>query len=849
MTSPDPAQAYAALRDTYRTFAQAEEDDDADAAPLFEPVTTRRLLELFDWLVDPDKEAGGPPVGRVAALLSWTHWARWRHSDDPRRGAELDRALVAGHLLPGGEGAPPALQPLIRLGHRAMLTRPPDPALLQDYAGMLVLTGQRYGCAGALAEGVRRMAAVVEQLPEDDPVWAVAAANLCAAVLAEQQTTGASDHVGRAVDRGRVALSRLEAPDGELARWLVQFGRLLLSRSARSGVADVDEAIEVLTRASGLGQVPADVRGDVLTLLGTAWYRRHLSGGRPGDLDRAIDVLSGVLPAPPCAPGPRDASGPSDAPGPPDASTDASRSPVTPGSPDAPGSPGPGVWGPECHGTAAVLASAWSRRGALAGSTADLRHAVDVLRVLARERGDVDDHVGLATALERLYQSTGRAELLDEAVRNCERAGERAEADGSPSPAALAGLAWVLKLRYENLGDDADRDRAVAAARRSVALTPDGHDGLGRRLAVFAAALATRAMATGSTPDLEEGLAVIDRALALPGEPDADRAIQLVNKSALLAVRYGIGGDLRDIAAQIDLCRAAVDLVPDGNPKKGVYRANAMGAHLELHLRTGDRRALEEALALGELALTEIPGGDPRRVFAASNQAVALTRMAETEYDEDKLHRAVRLLTEALELRPEGQAPDARLLVNRGSALALRGRPEDLERALRDWRTAALFETASPAVRMTAAIGWAEHSAEAGRWDVAADAYTRAVELLTSVAGLQLDPEDRAHRLTDWGHVTSEAVAAALQTGDPDKALELFEAGRCVQWKHQVRNAGELSLLADAHPALAAEVERVTGALGVLWYGRDTGHLADPPPPRPAGADRRDAGGAPSGKS
>ncbi|MEU4038517.1 hypothetical protein [Streptomyces collinus] len=56
-------------------------------------------------------------------------------------------------------------------------------------------------------------------------------------------------------------------------------------------------------------------------------------------------------------------------------------------------------------------------------------------------------------------------------------------------------------------------------------------------------------------------------------------------------------------------------------------------------------------------------------------------------------------------------------------------------------------------------------------------------------------------------------MAAALENDDPDRALELLEAGRCVQWNHQLRNAGELARLADSQPDLAAEIERISLSL------------------------------------
>ncbi|MFE2147415.1 hypothetical protein ACFXA3_37775 [Streptomyces sp. NPDC059456] len=163
-----------------------------------------------------------------------------------------------------------------------MLTNPPDLILLQDYAGQLVSLAQRHGCESALGEELRRLTELLGQISEDDPKWAVVAANLCAAVLVECELTGTSQHVDRALDVTRKALGGLELPNGDLARVLNQFGRLLVTRHfEHPRLADLDEAIEIQARASELERVPGAIVRRALTDLGHAWYLRHLQSGDP----------------------------------------------------------------------------------------------------------------------------------------------------------------------------------------------------------------------------------------------------------------------------------------------------------------------------------------------------------------------------------------------------------------------------------------------------------------------------------------------------------------------------------------------------------------------------------------
>ncbi|MFF9091307.1 hypothetical protein ACF1BE_34100, partial [Streptomyces sp. NPDC014991] len=746
----------------------------------------------MEWIGEAGEERGSPLFLRVARLMAWVHLNRW-HDDPSREGApgELDRALATSFLLPYGQGAPQPLDGLVDRLHQALVANPADPVLFQNAAGDLVAMADRYGCTGALRQGLRYMTRALELMSEDDPLWAVVALNFCAAVLVEWRLTGASEHLVPAADRGLRALDRLQTSDANFAAHLHQLGRLLMIRYAKSsGIEYVDRAIELYTRAIelytravelytravGIDAAPEELVRQILRELGLAWKERHRLSGQRGDLDRAMDALSRVVP---------------------------DRGPL----------------GLASHAAADTLASCWEEQARHTDEADDLRHALHLRSLLVANRRAPQDLIDLAGVQERLFQRSGRAELLDASIDDY----AQAEAVDPGNATALIGLAWALKLRFEYFGDGADRDDAISAARRSVDLTPPDHGSLGRRLAILASGLTTRAQTTGNTPDLVEGLEVIDRALALPGESDVDRALQLFNKSALVAVRYELNNDAEDTDLQIELCREAVELLPDGHPKKGMYRTNLISAHLQRYRRTGHEDDLEATLRAGEVPLAEIPADHPRRLRLLSNTALALLGSVEDSSDEARLRRTVELLTEALTFTAEGQPLDAMLRVNRGTGLRHSRRTEDVERALRDWCTAARNDAASPSIRLTAATAWARRSAELGRWDDAVAAYGLAVVLLTSVAGLQLEPADQEARQTNWAPVASEAVAAALEVGDPDRALELLAAGRCVQWNHQLRNAGEFALLADSRPDLAAEIERTSAALKGVAQGRDLG--------------------------
>ncbi|QFZ19577.1 hypothetical protein [Saccharothrix syringae] len=100
--------------------------------------------------------------------------------------------------------------------------------------------------------------------------------------------------------------------------------------------------------------------------------------------------------------------------------------------------------------------------------------------------------------------------------------------------------------------------------------------------------------------------------------------------------------------------------------------------------------------------------------------------------------------------------------------------------------------------------------AEVGDYRAAVEGYEHAVELLDTLAWRDLSRHDQELLLTRFGGVASEAAAAAISAGLPERAVELLEQGRSVLWNQVV---GVRRDRAEILPETISRLERLRTAL------------------------------------
>lgn len=406
---------------------------------------------------------------------------------------------------------------------------------------------------------------------------------------------------------------------------------------------------------------------------------------------------------------------------------------------------------------------------------------------------------------------------------------------------------------------------AVPALRRALAVTPLDHpDGVWCRLALAQALTVTFRHAAD--------LAALDEAIALlagvadalvPGEED--RKIALVNLSAALRARYGYRGEPTDLARATDAIRAALSR----EPQNAVLLANLCALLSSCYQRSTDPADLDAAVDAGARAVRYLPPSASFRPAALGNLGTALLHRYRLRADPQDLDTAIDLMRQAVDLLPAAavervtllatlvdawrdafkarghradidQAIDTgRLLVqlapqlphratdfptSLGICLRIRAdafdRAEDFDEALALWRTAAA--TPGPVrMRFLAAGLAASHLSERGRLADAVEDYATAVGLLPLLAWRGLDRTGREAVLKEYPGLVSEAAAAAIAAGDPERAVELLELGRSVLWGQLLDARTDLTALCEAHPEVGARLDQLRERLDGPGQGAD----------------------------
>ncbi|MGW3340362.1 CHAT domain-containing protein [Streptomyces sp. NPDC001009] len=391
---------------------------------------------------------------------------------------------------------------------------------------------------------------------------------------------------------------------------------------------------------------------------------------------------------------------------------------------------------------ASRLGLALLTRSALTGSADDLKGAVLRLREAATASSESEDlaaHANnLAMALRARAESSGSLDDLAEAITEATRSVRACRPENPRYAVALGNLSNALRIRGESTGDRTDLDNAVDAARTAVGQPGQAPSAQARHQSCLSSALTVKA--------------------------EIERDVNLVDE----AVRAG---------------REAVRLCPDDHPDFGLIQtnvSNTMRVRAEL---VGTPEAIGDAV---EAARDSVSATLPahQRPFALTNLANALLSraMSDPERAPQDTDAAVEALVRAAGLLPPGHPFATTVQHNLGNAYRVRfglsARSQDMEAGVAAYRLAAA--SPSPGQAVVAATGWGWLAGLARRWELSAEGYRRAGELVGLTAPRTIALIDRELRLAKVEGASWSATASLLNAGDVDTAVALFERMRGV---------------------------------------------------------------------
>ncbi|MFI5953111.1 CHAT domain-containing protein [Cryptosporangium sp. NPDC051539] len=596
--------------------------------------------------------------------------------------------------------------------------------------------------------------------------------------------------------------------------------RLFAQSTRTRDEAALSEAITLFRRASALTPASHSSHAGILSNLATALQRRFFWSGSESDIDEAVEL--GRLAA---------SRTPED---------DPSRSLVLSG----------------------LSGSLWARcvqrqsRADLDESLQAIRQAVAAIRPDDPDRGRYLSN--LSNILRSRFEWTADESDLDEAIEQGRRAVAMTPEWHPEHATMLTNLAVARQTRFLRTAVMTDLTAAVDLFARAAAATPPDHPHHPVTLGNLSAALLVRALQTGAESDLSAAVESSRQAVAATPRSSPDRARRLTNLGNTLRARFDRAGLRFDLDEAVDACRQAVAATPAGHAERATALANlgavvglradrlalpadvdeavdvlrraaaataaehTIGPALMVNLGTAlSRRArlrgtaadLDEAVAVVRAALAGAESTGNRTVLAAA--ASDLGHVLRSRFDRTgnlpDLDGSVAAYRTAIDVR--GDEPEnARSLSGLGLSLwdrfAHTGRSADRDAGIAAFRRAAMLATATPSIRAKAAGAWASLAVTAKDWRQAVAGCATAVDLLRQVAPRSLDRQDQEYRLDTLSRLGTLAAASCLQTGEVERALELWEQGRGVILGQLLDARTDLTDLAAKHPEKAAEFTR-----------------------------------------
>ncbi|KAF8119819.1 CHAT domain-containing protein [Boletus edulis] len=436
-------------------------------------------------------------------------------------------------------------------------------------------------------------------------------------------------------------------------------------------------------------------------------------------------------------------------------------------------------------------------------------------------------------------------------------------------PSTLIQLAAVYLARFEKQGDEFDAARVAASLHEAMELSSsDGHENraafimlqlyAGHRVGPTSGqssvdshsssrltdedprsssvALLKRFEQYGDLADLQQAIGHLQTLIrSVPVWDDGYRAglgnlgvalFRLNNLGISFRARFDRLGELRDVEDAISTHRDAVDaisthrdavvLTPHGHPDKLGGLSSLGNSFRARFLCLGVLSDLEDAISTLRHAVVLTPHGHPDKPKHLNTLGLSfLTRFLRLG-ELSNLEDSISTLRDAVLLTPHGHPDTPAVLNNLGASFKARfarlGEPRDLEDAISLFSHSASVPIGSISLRFRASRNWIS-CARRMHHPSLLRAYSIAINLFPQLAWIGLSLTHRYAELKRDADVVREAVAAALDSGFPELAVEWLEQGRSIVWGELLQLRGSYEQLSTAHPDHARRLRELSAAL------------------------------------
>ncbi|KAJ6529019.1 CHAT domain-containing protein [Mycena vulgaris] len=472
---------------------------------------------------------------------------------------------------------------------------------------------------------------------------------------------------------------------------------------------------------------------------------------------------------------------------------------------------------------------------------------------------------GLGMSYTVRFEHFGRIDDLEEALRYCRRATPLL---GFSAFLTLGNMLTIYRHRYYCLQDPNDLVEGGKCGVEAVRMSPQGDPGKFITLNSLAGIMNDRFVYSGKLEYLEEGISYCRQSISACPAGHPDGALPMLNLAGVLSTRFEILGEKRDMEESIVMAEFALSGCPPGHPSRERCLRVLVLSSKRFWTHTGVVLHLDRAIQYARDALPLHSVGHFDYPRSREYLAVVLhDRFLQTGQLSD-LQEAIQLHHEALVHCSEGSWDHGMLLSNLASALSanfdISNERTDLDAALEHYaladKTISMEDPMKPILHsgmalaylkivplteaiISTAFGLFESAASnpyagshtqfeaASKWCSAARAHNHsstvdAFSRLLTVLQLRLltkesvEAQQEFLREIPFRQLSSDAAAAALESGRLDTAVELLEQGRTMLWsrmrgyRHPIADLRGVNVsLAERFKAASAQLERTSLAL------------------------------------
>ncbi|TFK34895.1 CHAT domain-containing protein [Crucibulum laeve] len=392
------------------------------------------------------------------------------------------------------------------------------------------------------------------------------------------------------------------------------------------------------------------------------------------------------------------------------------------------------------HGSLGIALLA--RSDLIEGDIEDLQHGILALERAQATAADDKDVIRyldlLGPAYQLSYYRRSDTAVIDKAIAACRKTVELTPEGHSDMRKRLDLLGYAHEWRFERCMDINDADAAIAAKKRVVDLTPENHADAPRYLSRLGQSYLLRFQNGGTEKDVRRAIAAHQKAIHIStNDHDALPKI-LVNLHECYVSQFERNNDMKYLDSAVAVLRQAIEVTPNGGKEKTNILKKMYDCYYARFECKGIISDVDNAISEAQKAIQlTTSGSDDMASWLYSLGDAHYCRFKRTGSLND-LDESILALQKAVQITPDGHYMNT-LCASHIYRFGRTGHFEDIEEAIvTAKRTIELFQGVDNAEKVAgyyANLGAShqrrfDHTKDINDVDIAITAYEKAIQIL-----------------------------------------------------------------------------------------------------------------------